>query len=395
MTATVENLITRRQHIEHLKFNQSVYRANKQQVHDSITQSWQRSFQMVPTERIAAPIVNNKDHEMDEQQSAYGAAVAACEQDLEEIVKDSDMVAAVADVGSKILWTRCSHSMQDSAEQVHFVPNAMWDEHSVGTNALALALRNKQSVCVFSNEHFMSSVQDWVCYAAPIIHPVSGSVWGVIDLSTTWKKHSNLGLLAAERMADRIAQALGELQQQQLQLKVLGSSQVVFNGKKVALPPRQIEILCVLALCPQGMNLDMLHNALYGERLISLGTLKTEISQLREALGGAIGSRPYCIKVPVQADFTELEQALDNGYMEVALRRYHGVFLPKTESPFLRNWRDCIESRLSEIIFKSEDSDLLLQYLNKTPEAFDALERLTELLPSDHPFLQKMSLQCF
>jgi transcriptional regulator of acetoin/glycerol metabolism len=155
----------------------------------------------------------------------------------------------------------------------------------VGTNALALSLKTQQSSCVFSNEHFMSSVHDWVCYASPIIDPYSKQVLGVIDLSTTWNHHNSLGLLAAERCASIIQSALLEFQQQHLFIRAFAVPQVLFNGKIVVLTPRQIEILTILALCPQGMNLENLHQALYGERKVSVGTLKAEMSQLRDILG--------------------------------------------------------------------------------------------------------------
>ena len=64
---------------------------------------------------------------------------------------------------------------------------------------------------------------------------------------------------------------------------------------------------------------------------------------------------------------------------------YTGVFLAKTESPFLCAWRDCLESRLSDAIFKTQETDLLLKHLAHFPEAIDAVERLMELLPSEHP----------
>ena len=393
MTIASEALLSRRRQTDHLRFNQSVYRPNQQQVHDSILQSWQRSARCVSLDTRVAPLAVAAPAADAWQQSGYAQAVALCQPEISALVQDSGMVAAIADSGSKIVWTGCSHAMQDAAEQVHFVANALWDEHSVGTNALALALRNQQSVCVFSSEHFMPSVQNWVCYAAPIIHPLSGVTVGVIDLSTTWERHSTLGLLAAERIAERIAQAIGSLQQQQLVIHTLGQAQVFLNHKKVTLSPRQVEILCILVLCPQGLSLDMLHQALYGERPVSMGTLKTEVSQLRDALGGVIGSRPYSIKVPVCADFMELEQALDAGYVEAALRRYMGIFLARTESPFLQNWRDCMEARLSDLIFRSDDPDLLLAYLNRTPEAVDAMERLLELLPATHPFVKKLSTE--
>ncbi len=97
-----------------------------------------------------------------------------------------------------------------------------------------LLKKTQQSSCVFSNEHYMSSIDDWVCYAAPIIDPYSKHVLGVIDLSTTWKNHNSLGLLAAERCASIIQTALLEYQRQQLYIRAFGVPQVHFNGKVMA-----------------------------------------------------------------------------------------------------------------------------------------------------------------
>ncbi len=199
----------------------------------------------------------------------------------------------------------------------------------MGTNALALSIKTRQSSCVFSNEHYMQSVQDWVCYAAPIIDPHSRQLLGVIDLSTTWTNHNSLGILAAERCASIIQTALQEQQRQQLYIRAFSIPQVLFNGKNLVLTPRQIEILSILALCPQGLNLETLHQALYGERKVSMGTLKAEMSQLRDVLGGMLGSRPYRLLAHVEADFLQAENALDSGYVSSALQLYTGVFLAK------------------------------------------------------------------
>ena len=231
----------------------------------------------------------------------------------------------------------------------------------------------------------MSAIHDWVCYAAPIIDPYSKHVLGVIDLSTTWKNHNSLGLLAAERCASIIQTALLEYQRQQLYIRAFGVPQVHFNGKVMVLTPRQIEILTILALCPQGMTLDTLHQALYGERKVSVGTLKAEMSQLRDLLGGMLGSRPYRILAHIEADFLQAEQALDAAYIETALKLCSGVLLPKTESPFLCAWRDCLESRLSSAIFKANETDMLFKHVARYPEAIDAVERLIELTPNGHP----------
>ncbi|MDW7640560.1 hypothetical protein RZN38_30300, partial [Klebsiella pneumoniae] len=96
----------------------------------------------------------------------------------------------------------------------------------------------------------MESIHDWVCYAAPIIDPYSKQTLGVVDLSTTWKNHNTLGILAAERCASIIQSALLEQQRQHLHIRAFSTPQVKFNGKSLLLTPRQIEILTILALCP-------------------------------------------------------------------------------------------------------------------------------------------------
>ena len=212
----------------------------------------------------------------------------------------------------------------------------------------------------------------------------------MVDLSTVWKNHNSLGLLAAERCASIIQSALLDFQKQHLYIRAFAVPQVLFNGKVMVLTPRQIEILTILALCPQGMTLDTLHQALYGERKVSVGTLKAEMSQLRDILGGMLGSRPYRLLAQVEADFLQAEQALDAGYLDSALKLCSGVFLAKTESPFLGAWRDCLESRLSQAIFNAKETDVLLKHVARFPEAIDAVERLIELMPRSHPVHQTL-----
>lgn len=382
-----QDLIEKRYQIERLRHNSSLSLEQAKKLGESIVHSWQRSDSAdIPKDREAAPLnLQNNEHSYLDQALKY------CAQDLKHIAEQSSMVIAVADVGSTIVWSAASGVMRHAAEKVHFIQGGQWREDLVGTNALALSLKTQQSSCVFSNEHYMLSIQDWVCYAAPIIDPSSKQLLGVIDLSTTWNKHNSLGLLAAERCASIIQNSLFDLQQQCLFIRSFGVPQVMFNGKIVVLSPRQIEILCILAMCPTGINLERLHHALYGERKVSLSTLKAEMSHLREILGSMLGSRPYQLLHPVDADFLQAEQALNSGYIESALQLCTGVFLAKTESPFLTAWRDCLESRLSTAIFETQQTDVLFKHLSRCPDAIDAVERLMELIPKDHPTHLRLS----
>jgi hypothetical protein len=379
-------LLEKRNKIDQFRHGSVRSLSQAEELGHTIMSSWQRSDSAaIPNERSAAPLVN-----VQKNFSPLQYALAYCGDELKNIAEQSSMALAVADVGSTIIWSAAQGAMRRAAENVHFIEGGQWREEAVGTNALALSLKTERSFCVFSSEHYMSSVKDWACYAAPIFDPYSKHVLGVVDLSITWDKHNSLGLLAAERCASIIQSALLEHQRQQLYIRAFAVPQVSFNGRVLVITPRQIEILTILALCPQGLTLDSLHQALYGERKVSIGTLKAEMSQLREVLGGMLGSRPYRLLADVEADFLQAEAALDRGSIEVALKFCCGLFLAKTESPFLIAWRDCLESRLSDAIFKANETDVLLRHLARCPEAIDAIERLIELMPKSHPVHQNL-----
>lgn len=389
----IQSLIKKRQEIERLRQGSTLSLEHASQLEQSIISSWHRSESaLIPSDRTAAPLVNQvSNHHVKKAPSAkLKSALRICEDELKHVADQSSMVLAVGDIGSTIIWSAASKQMQSAAEQVHFVEGGQWREDLVGTNALALTLKTQKSSCVFSNEHYMESIQDWVCYAAPVVDPSTQKILGVIDLSTVWEKHNSLGLLAAERCASIIQHALLDLGQQNIYIRGFSSPQILVNGRVMVLTPRQIEIICILALCPTGLNLEQLHQALYGERKISMGTLKAEMSQIKDLFGELVISRPYRIQANIDADFLQIENALDAGYLEEALKQFSGTFLAKTESPFLCTWRDCIESRLSEAIFKAQNTDILLKHLAHYPEAVDALERLIELVPNDHPVHQKI-----
>lgn len=334
---------------------------------------------------LAAPLLD-----ISQNQSALQQALSRCQTELQKIATQADMVMAVADAGSTIIWTKASRSMASAAEQVHFVAGGQWAENQVGLNALAQAIKIKQPSSIASDEHPMESIHDWICYAAPIVDPHTQQIVGVVDLSTKLKQQNKLGIIAAEHCAQIIQNSLSEQHKNTLSIRAIDASDVFFANKRLSLSPRQLEILIILVLHPKGLTLDELHQALYGDKAISSSTLKSEISQLRQRLNGLIDSRPYKLLVPVQADFLELETVISAGYIDAALQRAQGVFLRLTTSPFLITWRTYLESRLSFLIQKSTQVDALLKHLSYSDDP-DAYTRVNELL-SHHPLRHKLPI---
>ncbi len=71
-----------------------------------------------------------------------------------------------------------------AAEDSGLVEGACWRESFVGTNGIGTAITQKESVHVFSNEHFCKGWHQWSCAATPIMNPFTDEILGVIDFTT-------------------------------------------------------------------------------------------------------------------------------------------------------------------------------------------------------------------
>lgn len=356
-------------------------------VDQEVAASWARSALTVSPERACAPIMKESDvqHAWHESPLEYGMRGLIPE--LRRLAEEADLIVAVGNVDGTLLWTQGSERMTDLARSINFVPGGQWGEGSVGTNALALSLRTRQPVRVFSAEHYVQTVHDWVCYSSPIRDTGSGALLGVLDISTTWEHTTPLGLASARHYAAQIELAIQGrpvTPAAGLNLAFCGSPRVTFGGQRLHLTPRQHELLCVLSLNPGGLTLDALHAHVYGDQPISLSTLKSEVSTLRSLLGGQIASRPYRLSVPITLDVQRIEELLLAGRVSEAADLYDGPLLPHSASPLLTYWREYLDAALREAVCRSGDPDLLWRYASRfdDPECLDTLE---DLLPEgDH-----------
>ncbi|UBV43473.1 hypothetical protein LAJ19_04465 [Deinococcus taeanensis] len=355
-------------------------------VNREVAASWARSALTVSPERVSAPVLSERDVRHAWEDSALEYGVRGLRPELRRLAEEADLIVAVGNADGTLLWTEGSERMTHLARTVNFVPGGQWGEGTVGTNALALALRTRQPVRVFSAEHYVQTVHDWVCYSSPIRDPGTGALLGVLDISTTWEHSTPLGLTSARHYAAQIEQAIQGRQAPPagLSLRVCGAPLVTFGGRQVHLTPRQHELLCVLAMHPGGLTLDALHAHVYGDQPITLSTLKSEVSTLRTLLGGHIASRPYRLSVPVQLDALRIEELLLAGRVSAAADLYDGPLLPHSASPLLSYWRDYLDGAVREAVCRLGDPDLLWRYASRfdDPGCLEVLERL--LPEGDH-----------
>ncbi len=339
-------------------------------VRREVAESWDRSLPTVDPGRESAP-PDAKGAPW--SRSPLRGPVAGLADELRCIADDAGFVAAVTNERGTILWTCGGRVMRRRAERVNFAPGGRWDEGAMGTNALSLTLRTGRPSTVFSAEHLVAALHGWVCYCAPI-RGQDGRVLGVLDLSTTWDRSHPLALPTVRGLTSGIEARLrdeeGEPASVGVELSCLGATRVVRAGSPLRLPPRQVEILALLALEPGGFSPERLRDALYGDRPVSASTFKAEVSHLRRALDGAVATRTYALTAPVRCDAVVVLDALARGDTATAVERYRGPLLPLSEAPGVAAWRQHLEVAVREAVLAADRAEFALRYGERVP--FDA-----------------------
>ncbi|MFB8245115.1 GAF domain-containing protein [Streptomyces sp. NPDC055952] len=346
-----------------------------------VTESWARSLSSVDPGRDSAPVADGGAvHQRWTSSPLYGP-VSGLAGELRSIAEDAGFVTAVTDESGTILWTCGGPAMRRQAERVNFAPGGRWDEQAMGTNALSLALRTGRPSSVFSAEHLVSALHGWVCYCAPV-HAPDGRVLGVLDLSTTWDRSHPLAMSTVRSLVTTVEARLTTEPHRtgRLRISCLGAERVVQGGRRLALRPRQLEILTLLALEPDGFTAERLRAALYGDRPVTSSTFKAEISHLRRALGGGVSARRYALTVPVACDAVEVLRALEEGDTDAALRRYGGPLLPRSEAPGIEEWRTRLEVAVREAVLASHRPEHALRYGERAPYDTEIHEHALGLL---------------
>ena len=389
--------------------------------------SWRRSSAAVAPEMVSAPVVAPEEVARRWSDSRLGRASRAVLDDLTDLAASGDMMAAITDESVTIAWIAGGRTMSRRADRVHFTLGGCWAEEAAGTNALAMAHQTGRAATIFSAEHYATMVHDWVCYSAPILDPDSGRFLGVLDLSMMWHRaHPSLlvtasalarcveyelataGRMEAGRMEPSRMEAgrmepsrgaaggrgsvpwaaagmaplvgaddpggggagsgPGEGPGEGMVLRTLGSPAVRVDGIPLAVTPRQIELLTVLSLHPTGLGLGELVGRVYGDRPVSPSTVKAELSHLRHALGGWIGSRPYRLVGPVHTDHHATLQALVEGDVSTAVRLYRGSMLAASDSPDVTMWRNHIDVAVRDAVLRARQLDLLWELSSRCPD---------------------------
>src|SRR5919206_917321 len=179
-----------------------------------IAESWERSAERrVPPERRAAELDRaalRGFQSLDTVQRGFRQASAPVVADLERELSSTNSAIVVCDEFGAILDRGGDRTILRRTERQNFVPGAMWSELSAGTNGIGLALALGRPAQVLGGEHFCMGFQEYACTAAPVRHPVTRAVVGLLDVTSDAREASPLAYALVVQAAGAIERQMEE-----------------------------------------------------------------------------------------------------------------------------------------------------------------------------------------
>lgn len=165
---------------------------------------------------------------------------------------DTRFSVLLADNRSRIVDRRVRDGKVSQAlDRVLAVPGFQYSEEVSGTNSLATAFELRKPIAVTGAEHYLEALQYFCCYGAPIIHPVTHRLEGVLDVSGPVDDATNLlgpflmravrdielRLLEGSRLAEKhlLAEFQAHASRQRHAVVALGENLVLTNSEAVDL----------------------------------------------------------------------------------------------------------------------------------------------------------------
>jgi transcriptional regulator of acetoin/glycerol metabolism len=145
-----------------------------------ILESWRRSLLCGASEPIPTPHATEREN----ASTALRAAADPILLRLSERLCDLDTGVLLADRNAVILrrWV-ADNSILSALDRVNSTPGFSAAEDLVGTNGVGTVVETGRALQVTGPEHISTALTRFTCVGAPIHHPVTGRLEGVITLS--------------------------------------------------------------------------------------------------------------------------------------------------------------------------------------------------------------------
>lgn len=97
---------------------------------------------------------------------------------------DTRTCVILADADARIVDRRLGmSSLSKGLDRVSALPGVLYDESRAGTNGLGTVVEERRPVAVRGDEHFAERLRSFTCVGVPLVHPVTGVLEGILDLT--------------------------------------------------------------------------------------------------------------------------------------------------------------------------------------------------------------------
>lgn len=174
-------------------------------VRQSILASWVRSRDwQISADPFELPYVANVDGK---SQLAHGAGEVLTEA-YDQFANEPATIILTDAAGVVLVRRTGDDRLRRKLDRVSLAPGFSYAEQFAGTNGIGTALELGEPAVVFGHEHYVEHLEDLACAGAPIRHPITGKLLGIVDL-TCWRDDANpMMVTAATSIARRIEEAL-------------------------------------------------------------------------------------------------------------------------------------------------------------------------------------------
>jgi transcriptional regulator of acetoin/glycerol metabolism len=186
-------------------------------VREPILASWTRSrLWEVPPDHLDLSLEPGADGD-----SVLTRAAEPVLREIADLFATEPVSVILCDADGVVVSRRTGDSaLQQHLDRVWLAPGFSYAEQLVGTNGIGTALEARGPAQVFGHEHYVERLEELACAGAPIRHPVSGKVLGVIDL-TCWQRDAGPLLVATTGTLTRHIEAVLLEQSGERELAVL------------------------------------------------------------------------------------------------------------------------------------------------------------------------------
>ncbi|MFD0145525.1 MULTISPECIES: helix-turn-helix domain-containing protein [unclassified Streptomyces] len=186
-----------------------------------IDASWQRMFRLGldPDQGTSTILLQRDELEERRRTTVLGEVMRTLSTMLTGIAEASMQIMVVTDEQGRVLWREGNLAVMRQANGICLEEGAAWTENTTGTNAVGTALAMRRAVQVHSAEHYVHTLHNWTCAAAPVHDPRDQRLLGIVDVSgpassfhpSTLALVGSVAQLAEAEMRDRHLRSIERL----------------------------------------------------------------------------------------------------------------------------------------------------------------------------------------